>query len=162
MSRGTLRGYATRMSLAVAICVGFWALQRSVQAQEKKEEPAKNAKKVAAEQEKPAVAKKEAAQAGRMKRSTQAKKGKAQPTEEFQGPPKPGRRTPRTAKPAAKPKKGIPEPTVVLKPGEVPGIKFDQATFDFGRIRAGEDVQHDYWFENTGNGPLELLRVKPG
>lgn len=56
----------------------------------------------------------------------------------------------------------IPEPTVVLKPGEMPGIKFDMTTYDFGRIRAGADVVHDFWFTNTGNGPLELLRVKPG
>lgn len=56
----------------------------------------------------------------------------------------------------------IPEPTVVLKPGEVPAIKFDMTTYDFGRIRAGGDVIHDFWFSNTGTGPLEILRVKPG
>lgn len=55
----------------------------------------------------------------------------------------------------------IPEPTVVLKPGEMPAIRFDQPNFDFGRIRAGKDVLHDYWFTNTGTGPLEILRVKP-
>lgn len=55
----------------------------------------------------------------------------------------------------------IPEPTVKLKPGEVPAIKFDEPNFDFGRIRAGEDVKHTYYFTNTGNGPLEILRVKP-
>ncbi|HPF38669.1 MAG TPA: DUF1573 domain-containing protein [Phycisphaerae bacterium] len=56
----------------------------------------------------------------------------------------------------------IPEPTVVLKPGETPEIKFDMTTYDFGRIRAGGDVVHDFWFTNTGSGPLEILRVKPG
>ena len=56
----------------------------------------------------------------------------------------------------------IPEPTVTLKPGEVPAIKFDMMTYDFGRIQAGGDVIHDFWFTNTGNGALELLRVKPG
>lgn len=64
----------------------------------------------------------------------------------------------------AKPGKAgqVPAPTVELKPGEMPGIKFDLTTYDFGRIRAGGDVIHDFWFSNTGNGPLEILRVKPG
>ncbi len=57
---------------------------------------------------------------------------------------------------------GIPEPTVVLKPGEVPAIKFDTPTYDFGRVRAGPDVVHDFWFTNTGTGPLEILKVRPG
>jgi hypothetical protein len=54
-----------------------------------------------------------------------------------------------------------PKPTVVLKPGEKPGIKFDMLVYDFGKIRAGSDVVHEYWFTNTGNGPLEILQVKP-
>ncbi|MCB9858276.1 MAG: DUF1573 domain-containing protein [Phycisphaerales bacterium] len=72
--------------------------------------------------------------------------------------PKPAKISPRPAK-----KTGLetPEPTVVLKPGEVPAIKFDEPNYDFGRIRAGEDVTHTYYFTNTGNGPLEILRVKP-
>ncbi len=55
----------------------------------------------------------------------------------------------------------IPAPTVTLKPGEVPAIKFDTPVYDFGRVRAGQDVTHDFWFTNTGTGPLELLRVRP-
>ncbi len=66
-------------------------------------------------------------------------------------------RATRAKKPA-----GIPEPTVVLKPGEVPAIKFDTPTYDFGRVRAGPDVVHDFWFTNTGTGPLEILKVRPG
>ncbi len=65
------------------------------------------------------------------------------------------------AKPAAHPRQAVPKPTVVLKPGEMPGIKFDTMIYDFGRIRAGSDVIHEYWFTNTGNGPLEILSVKP-
>lgn len=57
---------------------------------------------------------------------------------------------------------GVPAPTVVLKPGEVPAIKFDTPTYDFGRMRAGPDVTHDFWFTNTGTGPLEILKVRPG
>jgi hypothetical protein len=54
-----------------------------------------------------------------------------------------------------------PQPTVQLKPGEVPGISFDTLNFNFGRIPAGQDVTHDFWFTNTGNGPLEILSAKP-
>jgi hypothetical protein len=67
--------------------------------------------------------------------------------------------------PGARPAKrvaGIPEPTVVLKPGEMPAIKFDTPVYDFGRVRAGPDVVHDFWFTNTGTGPLEILKVRPG
>lgn len=56
---------------------------------------------------------------------------------------------------------GTPQSTVQLKPGEVPGIKFDTADYDFGKIPAGQDVTHDFWFTNTGNGPLEILSAKP-
>lgn len=62
--------------------------------------------------------------------------------------------TPMTGKPQ-------PIPTVQLKPGEVPQIQFDDPIFDFGRMPSGKDVLHDYWFTNTGNGPLEILLIKP-
>jgi hypothetical protein len=60
-------------------------------------------------------------------------------------------------------KSGIepPKPTVQLKPGEVPAIEFDTPIYDFGRVRAGTEITHDFWFSNTGNGPLEILQVKP-
>jgi hypothetical protein len=56
----------------------------------------------------------------------------------------------------------IPQPTVVLQPGEVPGIAFKEPTYDFGRVLSGTDVKHEFEFTNTGNGPLEILQVKPG
>lgn len=61
------------------------------------------------------------------------------------------------------PMTGKPEPiaTVRLKPGEVPQIKFDDPIFDFGRMPSGKDVLHEYWFTNTGTGPLEILLIKP-
>jgi len=65
------------------------------------------------------------------------------------------------AKGGASGKLGIPAPTVQLKPGEVPGIKLDAADYDFGRATVGQQVSHDFWFTNTGNGPLEILSVKP-
>ena len=68
------------------------------------------------------------------------------------------------APPRTKPRKSsaIPEPTVVLHPGEVPIIKFDSSVFDFGRVRAGTPVKHDFVFTNTGNGTLEILKAKAG
>lgn len=54
-----------------------------------------------------------------------------------------------------------PAGTVQLKPGEVPKCEFDTPTYDFGKAKTGKDVEHDYWFHNTGNGPLEILQVKP-
>ena len=74
------------------------------------------------------------------------------------GPPAP--RTARRAPPTRK--ANIPEPTVTLKPGEVPKIVFDTPLYNFGRVRAGSDVIHDFWFTNNGTGPLEILAVKPG
>ena len=53
------------------------------------------------------------------------------------------------------------QPTVQLKPGEVPGIVFDTPEYNFGRIPAGQDIAHDFWFTNTGNGPLEILKAQP-
>jgi len=63
---------------------------------------------------------------------------------------------------AVKPGQQVPQPTVVLKPGEVPGITFKEPAYDFGRVQSGTDVTHDFEFTNTGNGPLEILQVKPG
>lgn len=54
-----------------------------------------------------------------------------------------------------------PEPTVVLKAGEVPQIDFETPVYDFGRVQAGKLVLYDFWFKNIGTGPLEILRVKP-
>ena len=54
-----------------------------------------------------------------------------------------------------------PKPTVELKPGEAPQIEFDTPIYDFGKIKTGKDVEHDFWFHNPGNGPLEILQVKP-
>lgn len=46
------------------------------------------------------------------------------------------------------------------------GAKFefvDKAdTYDFGTIKEGEKVSHDYVFTNTGNQPLQILRAEAG
>jgi hypothetical protein len=67
-----------------------------------------------------------------------------------------------TSQPATLPHSEVPAPTVVLNPGEVPGISFKDTTFDFGRAYSRTEVTHDFEFTNTGNGPLEILQVKPG
>ena len=54
-----------------------------------------------------------------------------------------------------------PQPTVKLGPGEVPQIEFDTPIYDFGKMKAGKDIEHDFWFHNGGTGPLEILSVKP-
>ncbi len=84
--------------------------------------------------------------------------------------PEPDVKNPPAAKPAkvgpSKPskgrRKGIPRPTVALKPGEKPQAQFETPVYDFGRQRAGEKVKLDFWFKNVGTGPLEILKVKPG
>jgi hypothetical protein len=83
-----------------------------------------------------------------------------------QPPSRPGKaprsRAVTTAKPRKRKAAGVPKATVVLKPGEVPAIKFDTPDYDFGRVQSGPDIIHDFWFTNTGTGPLEILKVKPG
>ena len=76
----------------------------------------------------------------------------------------PAERGKKKARLGTRPRKGsaVPEPTVVLHPGEVPIIKFDSSVFDFGRVRAGTPVKHDFVFTNTGNGTLEILKAKAG
>jgi|CXWL01.1.fsa_nt_gi hypothetical protein len=54
-----------------------------------------------------------------------------------------------------------PKPSVVLAPGQVPLVVFDTPTFDAGRIKSGQEIIHDYWFTNKGNGPLEIIDVRP-
>jgi hypothetical protein len=84
-----------------------------------------------------------------------------QPAEALRG-PQPPSAVPTGQPPMADKKAiGVPEPTVVLKPGEVPAVKFDQPNYDFGRIPAGTAVRLDFWFTNAGNGPLEILKVQP-
>jgi hypothetical protein len=83
---------------------------------------------------------------------------KAQAPSQFVGPPVPGtEKAVHPAHPAAQ----SPTPTVQLKPGEMPKIEFDTQTYDFGRVKTGKDIEHDFWFHNAGNGPLEILQVKP-
>ena len=133
-------------------------------AQEKTDEELKAEQTKAAEtkaaDEKAAAIQKRAEQAARIRaeRAALAQEKKGQQGD-LVGPPGPNaaQTDPKSARPGAT----VPAPTVVLKPGEVPGIRFDTPIYDFGLVRAGADIVHDFWFTNTGTGPLEILSVKP-
>lgn len=43
-----------------------------------------------------------------------------------------------------------------------PRIKFDSQDYDFGRVRAGTKVKHDFVFTNTGDATLQITGVTPG
>ena len=144
-------------ALAVAIFLG--ATAQPLRAQEKqdpnkgpKEKPTIKAAEKQVKLQKPK-------QAGEANDKRQPANFKRANLRQLQATPQKGarRRTPAKAS-----NRGVPQPTIVLKPGEVPAIKFDTPSYEFGRIRSGTDVLHDFWFTNTGTGPLEILRVKPG
>jgi Protein of unknown function (DUF1573) len=43
-----------------------------------------------------------------------------------------------------------------------PRIVFDQKEFDFGKVEAGEDVDHVFAFRNAGEGTLRIDKVSSG
>jgi hypothetical protein len=51
---------------------------------------------------------------------------------------------------------------VPLVAADSPKAQFQSTTFDFGKVKQGDIVKHDYIFTNTGNAVLEILEVKPG
>jgi hypothetical protein len=78
------------------------------------------------------------------------------------GPPDPTRMTAaEVGRGAVPPQPPAQQSTVQLKPGEAPAISFDTPEYNFGRIPAGGDISHDFWFTNTGTGPLEIISAKP-
>ncbi len=44
---------------------------------------------------------------------------------------------------------------------EAPRIEFDSMILDFGKVEAGQVIQHDFIFTNTGNQTLEIRDVRP-
>src|SRR5215472_2434767 len=46
--------------------------------------------------------------------------------------------------------------------GGGPKIQFDSLTYDFGRVRAGTKVIHNFVFTNTGDATLQITGVQPG
>ena len=45
---------------------------------------------------------------------------------------------------------------------ETPHAKFSEITHDFGKVKAGEMLRHDFVVTNTGTGVLEITAVQPG
>jgi hypothetical protein len=41
-----------------------------------------------------------------------------------------------------------------------PHIAFEQKDFDFGKVEAGEKIEHLFSFRNTGNGTLKIHKVR--
>jgi hypothetical protein len=51
-------------------------------------------------------------------------------------------------------------PAVASLPGKRPQIHFPEKTFDFGKVPAGKEIQHDFEFVNTGDEVLEIRSVR--
>lgn len=49
---------------------------------------------------------------------------------------------------------------VQAKAGGTPAIKFHNETYNFGRIMEGKEVDYNFVFTNTGNGPLVINDVQ--
>lgn len=137
--------------LGVAAAMVTWTSAGAATAQDKSAPAKQDAKAQEATKAKQAAAgaKRGASQTKRISQPPKFKSIKGKPV----GPARPGVQS----------RSGLtaPKPTVVLKAGEAPNIRFDTPVYDFGRVRAGQPIKHDFWFTNTGTGPLEILRVKP-
>jgi len=46
------------------------------------------------------------------------------------------------------------------KRAPAPRVHFPETTFDFGTIYQGEDVTHKFVFQNTGNAPLKIEKIR--
>ncbi len=53
-----------------------------------------------------------------------------------------------------------PQNAEAVPTGPLTSIKFDEETFDWGKIMDGEKVTHVYKFKNTGNEPLIISDAK--
>jgi Protein of unknown function (DUF1573) len=54
-------------------------------------------------------------------------------------------------------------PASAAKPNaDGPRIAFSETVFDFGKIKSGEPVRHEFIATNTGNAVLEITMVQPG
>ncbi len=154
LSRATMLLAALALPLGMAFHAPHVCLGQEKSDQELKAEQTKAAEAKAAD-ERAAAIQKRAEQAAKLRAERAALAEKKGQQGEAVGPPGPNAAQP------ARPGATVPAPTVVLKPGEVPAIRFDTPIYDFGLVRAGPDIIHDFWFTNTGTGPLEILSVKP-
>lgn len=49
-----------------------------------------------------------------------------------------------------------------MEPVKAPSIEVPQETYEFNKIVEGQEVLHDFKIRNSGQGQLEILKVKPG
>jgi len=46
--------------------------------------------------------------------------------------------------------------------GKVPRLALDERDFDFGRVKEGSHVSHEFTVKNQGNAVLEIEKIQPG
>ncbi|MCK5846573.1 MAG: DUF1573 domain-containing protein [Bacteroidales bacterium] len=51
-------------------------------------------------------------------------------------------------------------PSIITNEGSLPHIKFDNTSFDFGKIQQNGDGNYSFKFENTGKEPLIIQNVR--
>ncbi len=49
---------------------------------------------------------------------------------------------------------------IIFAQTQGPEFKFDEENFDFGNIKQGDKISHDYVFTNSGNSPIFITEVK--
>lgn len=54
------------------------------------------------------------------------------------------------------------QPLAPVTSGAKPTIQFQELIHDFGKVKAGEPLRHDFIFTNTGTATLEVTEVRPG
>ncbi len=68
-----------------------------------------------------------------------------------------------TATPTADPNAAVAQPgaeTPAAPTGPTTTMTFAETEFNFGKVKAGEKVQHEYVFKNTGKEPLVISNAK--
>ena len=55
---------------------------------------------------------------------------------------------------------GLSVESAVLEQKKSPKILFEEKEYDFGKVEAGEDVEHAFSFLNKGNSPLAIHKVR--
>lgn len=68
-----------------------------------------------------------------------------------------------TATPVADPSAAMTDPAAAATPvptGPLTNIKFDQDTYDWGKVMDGDKVTHVFKFKNTGSEPLIISNAK--
>ncbi len=43
-----------------------------------------------------------------------------------------------------------------------PKLVLNETVFDFGKVKEGDRISHEFTVKNSGDGPLEIKKVSPG